>query len=131
MAQTIEDDDSLAAQMQGVRERGHLDAYELKLGVDRLSDWREHVRSHPLAAVAASAVAGFVITRSVFPGPQPPKKVVRKGKAKGEDEIDENEVAVKAGAASAVTAVVGTLLTNAAKQYVSYQLQNRFRGRQP
>ena len=130
MNPAVEDDESLAERMREVRARGHLDAYELKLGVDRLSDWREHVRSHPLPAVAIGAVAGFQTARAVFPGPQPTKKVSRKAK-KNADDIDENEVAAKAGAASAVTAIVGTMLTNAAKQYLTYQLQSRFRGPKP
>ena len=130
MDPAVEDDETLAARMQEVRARGHLDAYELKLGVGRLSDWREHVRSHPLPAVAIGTVAGFLTARAVFPGPQPVKKVSRNGK-KTDGGIDENEVAAKAGAASAVTAIVGTMLTNAAKQYLTYQLQSRFRGPKP
>lgn len=136
MSQAIEDDQAISARMRRVRERGHLDAYELKLGVDRLSDWREHVRSHPLPAFAASAVIGFLTTRAVFPSPQPPKKVVRKGdkakgdKAKNEEPVSENEVAAKAGITSAIAAMAGTMLMNAAKQYVTYQVQNRFRGKQ-
>ena len=124
---TGEDDKAIAISMQQVRERGHLNAYEFKLGMDRLSDWREHVRSHPLPAVTASVLAGFLVAQSVLPTTKPTVKVVRV--AKGGNDVDENEVAAKAGAASAVAAIVGTMLTNAARQYVSYQIQNRFKTR--
>lgn len=129
MIQETEEEGTLAERMREVRARGHRDAYELKLGVDRLSDWREHVRSHPLPAVAVGAVAGFLTIRTIFPGPQPVKKSSRKVK---EDGVDSGtEVAAKAGVASALTAMVGTMLANAARQYMTQQLQSRFRGRQP
>jgi hypothetical protein len=41
---------------------------ELSHETERLTDWREYVKSAPIAAVSASAVAGFVLAGQVVSG---------------------------------------------------------------
>lgn len=120
----IDDDDAIAAQMQAVRQRGHLNAYGLKLGVDRLGDWREHVRYHPLAAVGLSVTVGYLVTSSLL-GDKRSKR--RPEPAPGSHEEQKQEVAQKAGAASAIGTLVGTALVGIARQYVTAQIQSKFK----
>ena len=125
MISPIENEPTIARRMQGVRERAKLDAHDLKIGVGRLGDWREHVRSHPLPAITIAALAGFIITKSVIGvGASKPETVKKIKTTDGE----ETEVVAKAGATSAVAAMVGTMATGLLKQYLTAQMRNVMKG---
>lgn len=59
-------EEAIAERMQEVRRRGHANAYHLRVGVDRVSDWREHVKAYPLPSVIAACVAGYWATTKLF-----------------------------------------------------------------
>ncbi len=129
MISPIGDEAAIARKMQGVRERGRLDAHELKLGVNRMSDWREHVRAHPLPIVLAAASVSFLVAMSVTkPWNQNPSNALKRSAPK-QSASDSDELLTKSTAMSAVGAIVGTVVTTALKQYLTSQVRNALRGK--
>ena len=116
----------LRDKMSFVRSRGLDNASELGQRVEKLSDWREHVRAHPVPiALAVAGLAYWVI---------PPKRVAsypaksyRSGSkpATDDDDVSEREVKVAgiAGMGGAAMGFLGSLLGNAIRSYVSEQVQ--------
>ncbi|MGN6545839.1 MAG: hypothetical protein ACTHK7_12370 [Aureliella sp.] len=126
----------ICEKMAAVRSRGLVNARELSEEVERLSDWREHVRAHPIPIALAAAVAGYWLvpsrrkdktrhwteTRVEQPLGGPPTKVreVHEEKAK---------TAGIAGVGGAVMGFAGSLLGNAVRSYVMQQIQTMFQSK--
>lgn len=130
----------ICEKMAAVRSRGLVNARELGEEVERLTDWREHVRAHPIPLALAAAVAGYWLIPS-RPKSTPPKRRAKSGGRRGGDsergEADEaqpmHEEKVKtaglAGMGGAIMGFAGSLLGNAVRSYVAHQVQTIFQGK--
>lgn len=58
--------------MANIRRRRTFRLQGLHDQTERLTDWREHVKSAPLLAVGLGAIAGFAIVKAILPKPAPP-----------------------------------------------------------
>lgn len=64
----------LLRQMHALRTTGDRDVRQLQNEMERVADWREHVRARPLLSAAAAATVGFTVVRAIFasrPAPAP------------------------------------------------------------
>ncbi len=106
-------EEAIAERMQEVRRRGHANAYHLRVGVDRVSDWREHVKAYPLPSVIAACVAGYWATTKLFPNRSVPSTFSKasEGTSKGEAQV------AKTTAAAGIAAFAGSIATNLIRQY--------------
>jgi len=52
--------------MHALRSTGDRDVRQLQNEMERVVDWREHVRARPVLSVAAAAIVGFTVVRAVF-----------------------------------------------------------------
>ena len=70
----IETDETIVLMqaMAKIRAKRRRRLSELSHETERLTDWREYVKSAPIAAVAASAVAGFAVVGQVVSGSAKP-----------------------------------------------------------
>lgn len=60
-----------------LRSAGVRDVIRLHAQVERVTDWREHVRAHPAISALAASVLGYTVVRSVVgKKPQAPQVVV-------------------------------------------------------
>lgn len=106
-------EEAIAERMQEVRRRGHANAYHLRVGVDRVSDWREHVKAYPLPSVVAACIVGYWATSKVLPD-----RSVRYTSAPNVNgpANDEAQVA-KTTATAGIAAFAGSIATNLIRQY--------------
>lgn len=120
-------EEAVAARMQEVRRRGHSNAYQLRVDVDRVSDWREHVKAHPLPAVVAAALLGYVATSKMLGGKSDnrvtPRVEIHHG---GSSTTTEKQVA-KASIGAGVAAFAGSIVSNMLRQYAKGYVDNYIR----
>lgn len=116
----------ICEQMAAVRNRGLVNASELGEEVERLSDWREHVRAYPVPLVLAAAAAGFWI----MPGR------ARKRKADKDQlplpqavQAERAKPGGVAGMSGAAMGFLGSMLANAVRGYISEQLHTLIQGK--
>ena len=115
----------ICEQMAAVRSRGLVNARELNEEVERLGDWREHVRAHPIPLALAAAALGYwaVPTKRKPPKADGPLQ----GHSRAASEIREEKS--KAGMAGLVMGFVTSMAGNAIRSYVSQQVQSLVQGR--
>jgi hypothetical protein len=119
--------------MAAVRSRGLVNARELGEEVERLGDWREHVRAHPIPLAIAAAVLGYWMV------PSRPKRVIRarsepdsRRRQSAESAPMHEEKAKTAGLAGmggAIMGFAGSLLGNAVRSYATQQIQTIFQSK--
>lgn len=120
----------ICEQMAAVRNRGLLNASELGEEVERLGDWREHVRSFPVPLVLGAAAAGFWL----MPGRARKKKVepvAFHAASEQPDSVQEERVktAGVVGIGGAAMGFVGSLIGNAVRSYIGEQLHTLIQGK--
>jgi hypothetical protein len=113
----------ICEQMAAVRSRGLVNARELGEEVERLGDWREHVRAHPVPLVLAAAALGYWAVPA------------RRKKAEAPPLVGSG-VAAREEKAKATTGMAGLLIGfatslagNAIRSYVSQQVQSLVQGK--
>ncbi len=119
----------IRTRMSAVRSRGLVNANQLAEQVEKLSDWREHVRAHPLPI--ALAVAGLAYWAVPSRGSKQVDRTERveagttSSQALKESDRDaaSAKVAKASGLAGAALGFVGSLVGNAVRSYVSEQVQ--------
>lgn len=116
-------------EMSAVRNRGLANATMLAKRVEKLSDWREHVRAHPWPiALAVGAVAYWVMpTKHVsrLPPQAAHETVSRTGTgAVAPASTREEKVANAASVRGAALGFIGSLVGNALRSYVTDQVQS-------
>lgn len=126
IAPADESEEVLASRMQEVRRRGHSNAYQLRVGVDRVSDWKEHVKAHPIPAIVASAIAGYIVTSQLIGRTQPPPIAVPQSFRRGSVQQTQEQVA-KTTATAGIAAFVGSIVSNAVRQYARGYIENYVR----
>ncbi len=122
----------LRKEMSLVRNRGLANASALAERVERLSDWREHVRAHPLPlALAAGALAFWMVPKSRSQSATARTEAMAstasstKGSGTGNAAPTEREAKVAgiAGIGGAAMGFLGSLIGNAVRNYVGEQIQ--------
>lgn len=117
----------ICERMAAVRSRGLVNARELGEEVERLGDWREHVRAHPIPLALAAAALGYwvVPARRKKRPVEAPSSGFSGGAASAREE--------KAKAATGITGLLlgfaTTLAGNAIRSYVSQQVQSLVQGK--
>ncbi len=112
-------EEQLAERMQEVRRRGHANAYHLRVGVDRVSDWKEHVKAYPIPAVVLAAVVGYWATSKLIPA-----KTRTKSRSERIADEQHQEVVTKSTATAGIAAFAGSLASNLIRQYARGYLDN-------
>ncbi len=64
---SVSSDESAAiiSRMHELRSTALSDVNRLHAQVERVTDWREHVRAHPVAAITAASALGFFLVRKL------------------------------------------------------------------
>ncbi len=56
---------AIVSRMRELRSTGLKDVNQLHAQVERVTDWREHVRAHPGVTLAAASLLGFALVRKL------------------------------------------------------------------
>jgi hypothetical protein len=122
--------EDIMERMAAVRARGLRNARELGHDFERLSDWREHVRAHPIPLTLAALAAGFYIVPTK--PKQTPAAVASQMRAAASGPVSRAAEPVGAtstpGMKGAVLGFVGSMLANTIRGYVSHQIQTLLSG---
>lgn len=68
--------EAIISRMRELRSTGVRDVHQLHAQVERVTDWREHVRAHPTASVVAASIIGFTLVRTITNSDRPPQQIV-------------------------------------------------------
>ena len=119
----------ICERMAAVRSRGLVNAQELGEEVERLGDWREHIRAHPIPLVLAAAVAAYWMV----PAKRPEVKYVvpaQGSAAQGATvAVQEQKAKSTGGYIGVLMGFATSLAGNAIRNYVSQQVQTLVQGR--
>lgn len=117
----------LRQEMSSVRNRGLAHASVLGERVEKLSDWREHVRAHPWPiALAVGALACWAVPTKTKTHAAPiADSTSSTSKSSNVDTVTERDIktAGAAGLGGALMGFVGSMIGNAVRSYVSEQIQ--------
>jgi len=117
----------ICEQMAMVRSRGLVNARELGEEVERLSDWREHVRAHPVPlALAAAALGYWAVPARRKPSPPATASPVEVRTAAA---VREEKGKVATGIGGLVMGFVTSMAGNAIRSYVSQQVHSLVQGK--
>ncbi len=129
-----DDADEIRRQMAALRSRGEANVAQFSHAIDRVTDWREHYKAHPWAAVAVAAATGY------FLAPRRQSKPVHHSGAQSLNNGNASTVAEKVAPATATAAVGGVIttflmrfvkdyVTNTVKSHVQQRLQQQLQHR--
>lgn len=124
METSVSPDDDLIERMNAIRNSSERHVVRMHAEAERLVDWREHVRSHPLAAVGIAAAAGFFLVYRPRGSSAP--QVHTKTTSRKTDKAD--ETAARTSIASGAMAFVGTMAGNMLKQYAANYVKGKLAG---
>lgn len=115
----LEDKRQIVDRMNAIRNVGEQGVREMHHEAMRMTDWREYVRAHPVAAVAAAATLGYTIFGQA-------STAVRQDKPAADS--DRSPSPVSTTLASGAMAFLGSMASQAAKHYVSGYVRNQLTG---
>ncbi len=108
--------DRIAADMAAVRSRSRESVSQLQHDLDRLTDWREYIRSYPVPLLASAVVAGFVLA--------PARTRSKVAPAPAMQPVVSSPRSVTEGAKSALLSAMGTAMAGAVRAYFQKQLHS-------
>jgi len=114
----------ICEQMAMVRSRGLVNARELGEEVERLGDWREHVRAHPVPLVLAAAALGYWAVPA-----RRKANVASFAEARNATPAREEKAKVATGIGGLLMGFVTSMAGNAIRSYVSQQVQSLVQGK--
>lgn len=118
----------LIERMRAIRNSSERHVEHMHLEAERLTDWREHVRSQPILALAAATTLGFLAVQSTTRSDGRP---ATNGKtSQPATDSAGGRAATRATLASGMMAFAGTMASNLLKQYVSGYVRNQLSGAQ-
>lgn len=119
----------ICEKMAAVRSRGLANARELNAEVERLGDWREHVRAHPVPIALAAAALGYwvVPTKPKVAKHVPASPAQAVATERVADVVDKQST--RSGIAGLALGFATTLLGNAVRTYISQQVQSLVQGK--
>ena len=117
--------EDIRQRMAEVRVRGVADANELDRAIERVKDWREHFKVHPFASIALAAVAGYSLVphRKAVPTTARCPSVASVASSGA---LPESSTAASSALRLVVGGLMSQILRNAAKTWVTSQIQKRF-----
>ncbi len=118
MSQKTEDVNELLQRMRTLRNSGTRDVQQLQVEMERVSDWREHVRARPVATAVTAAVVGFVVVRTSMRQQRP----IAAASAP--------QTQVHRSATSSVLGFLGGMASTFARQWVNEFIRNELKVRQ-
>lgn len=110
--------DELLSRMEVLRSRLDDDARAAQQSVHEMTDWRHLVRRNPLAAIAAAAVAGYLLVPKRVPQQQLTAEEIKQ-LSSAKTVIVTQEASAKPGLMGAFAAIAGAALTRAATGFVT------------
>jgi hypothetical protein len=113
--------DELLSRMEAIRGRLDDDARAAQQSVQEMTDWRNLVRRNSLAAIAAAAVAGYLLVPKRATQQQLTAEQIRQI-SNAKTVIVAQEASTKPGFLGAVAAIAGAALTRAATSFVSAKI---------
>ncbi len=118
----------IVQRMAEVRSRGLVNAHDLGHDVERLSDWREHVRAYPIPLALGAAIVGYWMIPARKTA-VPKTQTVRSESSElpyptTQQPVQETKRFSLAGLSGAAMGFVGTLAANAARSYISEQMHS-------
>lgn len=119
----------LLSRMNALRSTGDRDVRQLQHEIERVVDWREHVRARPAAAAVTAAVVGFAVVRAGFAQrPQSPT-ATQTGPTQTGPQLagSTTSAAAKKSATSSALAFVGGMASTLARQWISDYLKNELK----
>ncbi len=117
----VSEGEQLIARMNAIRNSSERHVVRMHAEAERLVDWREHVRSQPLLAVAVASAAGFLL---MYRTAAPPQASPRQSAARQAESGD----AARTTLASGALAFAGTMIGNLVKQTLSTYVKNKLAG---
>lgn len=125
---STESDTVLIDKMNAIRNASERHVEQLHHEVERLKDWREHVKSRPVLAVGAAAVVGFWLVSKLGGSSNSGKhRVSRRGrgptKSVTEEERAEN-IATKASMTAGAMGLVGSLASSAIRMAATHYVKS-------
>ena len=134
MSVTTDEANELLRRMQSLRSTGNRDVQQLQHEMERVVDWREHVRARPTASAVAAAVVGFTVVRAVFAKrPQAPVQYVAAQTSQSlgqfptsQSSASQPSPAARTAAGSAL-AFVGGMASTLARQWISEYLKKELK----
>lgn len=106
----------IAADMAAIRSRSKASVSQLQHDLDRLTDWREYIRSYPVPLMASAVVAGFVLA--------PARTQTKVAPAPAAQPAASSPRSVTEGAKSALLSAMGTAMAGAVRTYFQRQLNS-------
>ena len=126
---TVNSDTDIIDRMNTIRNSSEQHVERLHHEVERLKDWREHVKARPLLAVGVAAVAGFwLVSKLSGRSRSRPRINLRshhhsRSKQKEQDEAVD-EVATRTSLTAGAMALAGSLLSSAIRMAATHYLKS-------
>lgn len=132
--------DGIVDRMVEIRARGLRKARELNADIERLGDWREHVRAHPWPVALAVLAAGYYVvpsktqsskslgSDSVLNGRAASSEHGSAGSQAPASQAEKERAVGFSGAGGAVVGFLGSMAANAVRSYVSSRIQRLLSG---
>ncbi len=121
-------EDELIERMRAIRNCSEKHVAHMHLEAERLTDWREHVRSQPMLAVAAAATVGFLAVQRTGNADRRPATAATTSQQISDSQGE--QLATRTSLASGIMAFAGSMASNLLKQYVSGYVRNQLLGAQ-
>lgn len=119
----------ICERMAAVRSRGLVNAQELGEEVERLGDWREHVRAHPIPLALATAAAAFWLVPGRRRVAKPVAPFGSIAASHGLPEVQGQKAKANGGFVGLLMGFATSLAGNAIRNYVSQQVQSLVQGK--
>ncbi len=126
---STESDTVLIDKMNAIRNASEQHVEQLHHEVERLKDWREHVKARPVLAIGAAAVTGFWLVSKLSglsnSGNQHPQLRGRRRQTKAvTDEERADDIATKASLTAGAMGLVGSLASSAVRMAATHYVKS-------
>ena len=116
MSSSDDNSSAIVSRMRELRSTGQSDVEQLHAQVERVTDWREHVRAQPILAVVSSTAVGYLVLRALVGSGTPVQSVAITSPA---------QVANKTTASMGLLSLVGGIATSVGRQWVTEYLKKQ------
>ncbi len=129
MSAISDEANELLSRMHALRSTGDRDVQRLQDQMDRVTDWREHVRARPALSAAVAAVVGFTVVRAVFAQPSRKNAAAAPALATVASTAAANPQEKRSATRSAL-AFAGGMASTFLRQWISEYIKNELKGGQ-
>jgi|GEM_PF-7012740 len=120
MSNSNHDASDYVRRMEELRSMGRRDVKRMFQEVERVTDWREHVRSQPFMSTLAAVAVGFIVVKSVASGPV---KIYPEQKATPKNAGTFRRTSATSGLLALMGGVASTVARQWATEFVKRQLK--------